>query len=269
MGVLLVLAEAFSVMSATHTSAPLSLTPFFGRRLGWIILTSVLTFAAGGKRGRPLAALVLEKRAKAAARRRATAVATPRTRGLSYLEGSAVRTPTARSYQDKATDFVQWCWRNQMAWSTDRELDHALTIFLDETFFLGASGSDGSTLIAALRHYMPILARDGPAQLPRAMRALHAWKRLAPRRQRLPLPLVALAAMIGAAYAMRRVEAGLRWWPQFRTYLRPGVCDSLKVKQLVPPLAAAGRQYQFWGLLLALARTRSRGRRETSTSPST
>ena len=37
---------------------------------------------------------------------------------------------------------------------------------------------------------------------------------------------------------------------QFRSYLRPGACDALRVSQLIAPTKAAGTGFQTWGLLL-------------------
>jgi hypothetical protein len=56
--------------------------------------------------------------------------------------------------------------------------------------------------------------------------------------------------MMAVAVAWNQLEHAIRWFLQFRTYLRPGECDALKGRNLVRPQPVGGRQYQMWGLLL-------------------
>eukprot|EP00969_Alexandrium_andersonii_P115520 5108082-Alexandrium_andersonii.AAC.1 len=58
----------------------------------------------------------------------------------------------------------------------------------DELFARGKSPEEGSRILAALKFAVPALRRGGSAGLPRASRALVAWRRRTPVLQRLPLP---------------------------------------------------------------------------------
>eukprot|EP00973_Karenia_brevis_P035392 4878225-Karenia_brevis.AAC.1 len=65
--------------------------------------------------------------------------------------------------------------------------------------------------------------------------------RLAPRKMRLPIPLVILAALLGALmYSGGYVEV-MRLLFQYYTYLRPGVNDNVRGGQLPPPSPRAGQ----------------------------
>ena len=112
------------------------------------------------------------------------------------------------------------------------------------------SAEDGSTLLAALKFFKPGYSRLGDCHLPRAHRAVRSWHKVAPTQQRLPFPEVALGAVLGVLLDGNQLLLSLTLLTQFRTYLRPGACDNLKVRQLIPPNTAAGAQFRFWGLLL-------------------
>ena len=177
------------------------------------------------------------------------------TQGMSFLESAAVRVPTLVDYHKRATEFVGWCRSRSLTWRLDTELDYILTLYMDEKFFKGESVEDSSKTLASLKHFVPAISRAGAAALPRALRALGAWRRLAPPRQRLPLPLLALSAMVGWVVANDRLESAWRWWIAFKCYLRPGECDALTGNQLVAPSPLAGYGYQSWGLWLHSSET--------------
>ena len=165
----------------------------FGAPPGLDDVPRLLSLASAGKR----AAATLTVKAKAAAsRQQMLEKRGGHTSGLSFLEETTVRPATAADYKKRASEFIEWCLDDRFGWQTDRELDHILTIYLDKKFFQVDCADDASKFLAGLKQYMPILGRDGPAQLPRAGRVIHAWRKIAPGKQRLPLPLVALAAMI-------------------------------------------------------------------------
>jgi hypothetical protein len=149
--------------------------------------------------------------------------------------------------------FVDWCTKQGADWQTDLLLDHWLVVWFDELFFRGHPVADGTKALAAIKYYVPRVSRTGPGSLPRALRAVASWTKAAPPRQRLPLPAVVLAAMVGAVMSsgwIHAQETALRWWLAFRCYLRPGESDKMTVSSLVAPSSAAGPQYVCWGLHL-------------------
>ena len=161
--------------------------------------------------------------------------------GLSFLVTRAVLPKTVTEYQKAVFAFLAWCSRRRCRWASDLELDAVLLNFGDEEFFNGKSVEVLSKLVAALRHFIPALRKGGTAALPRSFRAMTAWRKLAPGRQRLPLPRIILMALIGAAIKVfAGYDLAAKWLTMFNTYVRPGEADSLRWKQLVPPAAVAG-----------------------------
>ena len=125
-----------------------------------------------------------------------------------------------------------------------------LASFMDRLFFEGREAAEGSKLLAAMKCFLPETSRLGTETLPRSARCVASWLKAAPGLQRLPIPKVILLAIIGSTLRRGALWCAVAFFVQFMTYLRPGVCDALKVKQLIPPQPAAGPQYQLWGLLL-------------------
>jgi hypothetical protein len=153
-------------------------------------------------------------------------------------------------YRTRLRDFVMWCRSQGLTWSSPSSLDEVLVTWLNVLFFRGLAAADGSKMIAAIKFAMPEFSRRGDASLPRSLRAVKCWTRKAPARQRLPLPRC-LACLIAALLARRGEPAmALCIMLSFTCYLRPKEAMSLRANQLVPPTAAAGPGYHYWGLLL-------------------
>jgi hypothetical protein len=169
---------------------------------------------------------------------------------MSYLEAISVNPGTLRDYRARLADFITWATSRGYDGSMPPELDALLVVLFDELYFKGFSSEFEARLIAAMKFFDTSFSRLGQHGLPRACRALTSWRKQAPPVQRLPFPFVALCAVIGWLLARREVEIALNLFLQFRTYVRPGVWDRLKVKQLVPPRPDAGPQYQNWAIIL-------------------
>ena len=177
--------------------------------------------------------------------------ALPTLHQLTYLEGRSVKPATYKDYHRRALAFVQWATAARQAWENYEQLDLCLVLFLDKLFFGGYTGDDASKLVAAVKFFYPDLGRWGAGALPRTSRALAGWGKVVPRRSRMPLPWVLLAAIIGVLLRRGLVEHAVALLVSFVAYLRPGECDSLTSLQLVAPVAAAGGAADVWGLLLA------------------
>eukprot|EP00973_Karenia_brevis_P057301 7970214-Karenia_brevis.AAC.1 len=92
---------------------------------------------------------------------------------------------------------VVWCRERDLAWNNLETLDQVLVVLFGEMFFNGRSAEDANKLIAALTFLLQTFTQAPELQVPRAYRALRGWHRLAPNRQRLLLPWVICAALIG------------------------------------------------------------------------
>lgn len=98
---------------------------------------------------------------------------------------------------------------------------------------------------------IPALRRQGVLRLPRAERALAAWRKAAPPRQRTPLPWLAVSAMVCyVATVLQQPRIAAKWLVAFDTYLRPGELDALTIWQLVPPCGVSTLgTYGLWSIL--------------------
>ena len=171
----------------------------------------------------------------------------PWSRHMSYLELASVGPSTLTDYQRRAEEFLRWCQLHQSDWSTPEELDALLVLWMDEAFFKGLPCSHGSKMIAALKFFAPLALK---MNLPRSSRALKSWEKHAPPLQRLPFPWLALCAVIGVLCHRSLLWTAACLYFQFRTYLRPGECDRLRVRHLIPPVPHPDPRYAWWGLLL-------------------
>ena len=162
---------------------------------------------------------------------------------LSFLKQIAVKPATSKDYRLRVSNFCKWCLDRGLTWRSVEELDAVLTMCFDVAF-KGEPADYGSKLLAALKHFESRVSRLGAFGLPRASRALSSWMKAAPSSQRLPFPWIALCAVLGLLVERGRLASALHLLVAFRSYLRPGASDSLRVKQLVPPQPMAGQAYQ-------------------------
>ena len=167
----------------------------------------------------------------------------------SPLARRGVRPSTEVRYEQAAWDFLTWVQSGGQSWSDTRELDALLTEYFTTLFLDGCDAGAGSVALPALRHFLPAALPRG-SSLPRAARAIKGWRLLAPAAQRLPLPRMAAFAVSADLCRRGHAMMGLAVMVSFVGYLRPGECQALLTRHLVPPRERAGAQYGAWGLLL-------------------
>ena len=103
---------------------------------------------------------------------------------------------------------------------------------------------------AATTHFRLRLSRRGKETLPRAWRALKGWRKSAPGGSNLPMPLLGLHALVGAALYMKQPAFALAVQIAFWAYLRPGELLDLHGHQLVPPHVGKNLCLPFWGIIV-------------------
>ena len=100
-----------------------------------------------------------------------------------FLERRSVHAPVEKDYKNLHRAFEAWCRTPSLPVSTVAEIDEALTLQMNESFFEGRPGTDGRKMLAALGYCVPILTR-GPPKLVRAREAAVGWKKLSPASSR-------------------------------------------------------------------------------------
>ena len=166
--------------------------------------------------------------------------------GMTYLEARSVRQPTIQDYTKRIQEFQAWMSAHGLGASTSFELDLNLIDFMEEMFEAGRGVNDGVRVVAAARFFWPRLTKE----IPRTVRGLKGWQLAAPPQQRMPIPIEALGAIMGALIWSGELELALRLFVQFLTYMRPGECSQLTVKQLVAPQSSSNQSFNFWAILL-------------------
>ena len=168
---------------------------------------------------------------------------------MSYLEVTSVTDPTLRDYRRRLASLRLWCLKNQTDWVCIAELDSLLVRHFDELFWQGHPADHAGKLLASLKFHLPELSPlDGSTAIPRAHRSFRSWQKAAPANQRLPMAFVILCCFIGYAIHLGRRDIAINMLFQYRTYLRPGTCDGLRVRQLVAPQPQAA--LPFWALVV-------------------
>ena len=170
--------------------------------------------------------------------------------GITYLEQRSVGKATLADYQRRARAFVDWCSSLHLDWNDWPQLDTIVVTYFDFLHFHGHSGDDASRLLAALKFFLPPIGRWGDQTLCRASRSLAGWGKCAPRRMRMPLPWLVVAALAGVMLGRGQVEQVIAMILSFACYLRPSECDLLTAMQVVAPVEAAARASGLAALLL-------------------
>ena len=168
----------------------------------------------------------------------------------SHLEGISIGSASMSTYTTFVQEFIVMCSVMFLDWQTDEELDAVIVYILDRMFFNDRPAHDASTMVAALRWYLPRFRRCGAGHLPRTVIALSSYAKRRPGNQRLPLPWVVVCAMIGVLILRGFRSMALHIAIAFWGYLRPSESDRITVGNLIPPTVLAGNQYVEWGILL-------------------
>jgi len=169
---------------------------------------------------------------------------------LTLLEQLAVRPSTETFYRLLLQAFVNYCSEHRRDWSSMVQLDLILADYFTYRYLAGAAANIGSQTVAALAHFTPGLPRQVTSQLPRASRAMQAWRRRTPALTRLPIPKAVMFALAGVLIAWQQAPMAVWLAVAFSAYLRPAEVQRLTTDSIVQPSALAGPAYQFWGLLL-------------------
>eukprot|EP00971_Amphidinium_carterae_P274794 5452987-Amphidinium_carterae.1 len=115
-------------------------------------------------------------------------------------------------------------------------LDTVLAQVIEDMFLDGEPAHQGTALMAAVGWMVPRYSRWGQDCLPLCSQTLAGFKRLAPPKTRLPLPmpLIELLALLMARSG--RWRAALMTMLATYCYLRPGEATSLRMSQIIMPV---------------------------------
>lgn len=179
-----------------------------------------------------------------------------------FLGMAAYATSTSDKYRRAVARFLRWMHREGHAPLSARELDSALTAYLNDLYVSegGRCRSYGESALAGIQMLLPELRR----RLPVSARALRGWRRLAPPVAHPPITRD-LAALVGTAMALRgKWQQGVAVLLAFDGYLRVGELLSLRREDVAlrgdPRVGSAGLLLR--GPILRLAVTK-RGKNQS------
>ena len=138
--------------------------------------------------------------------------------------------------------------------TTVADIDEALTLLMNESFFEERPGTDGKKMLAALGYCIPLLTRGSP-ELVRAREAAVGWKKLSPAHSRLPTPWPIVCLLIARLVMMQCFEAAQAVALTFVLYLRPSETLGLTATCLAPPSPLGGLATDKWCVTLPPAET--------------
>jgi len=154
---------------------------------------------------------------------------------LPLLAQLAVQVPTGDPYRDYLNTFLRTMELSSVEHIPPESLDRYLSDFFDLRFMQGYAAEQGEKTLAALQHFHPEYGKFGRHSLPLTGRCLKGWRRIAPGHARLPIPWLALMAMVGQALFENQTSLALALLIMFFCYLRPGETMELVGDHLVPP----------------------------------
>ena len=178
--------------------------------------------------------------------------------GRTVLETIVVRAPTRRSYLRRLAKLARRCGMaialdvtgEELDRTQDRiilflgqmcsaNLDAAVADHLNEEFFEGTTGSEGSRLLAALAWAFASVGKQ-VCNLPRSRTCSIALRRLAPGESRLPVPESLLFVVANELIARGRLQQGVAVLVAHHCYLRPGELSRTTWQMVHPPVSASG-----------------------------
>ena len=154
----------------------------------------------------------------------------PRGPDQTLLESAAVAPRTAEEYKHKITLFQSFCKIQKFKTRKPKDVDDALTLFLNQSFIEGWSIAEANKCVAAVMDWKPQISKH---QLPRSRRALQGWKNLDPGVTRPPLPWSLIALIVIQMIENKCLVEAMAVLLMFVVYARPGEVFGLRRKDLV------------------------------------
>ena len=126
--------------------------------------------------------------------------------------------------------FQGYCRIHQLETTTSCQIDHALTLFLNQGFSEGMDISEAAKFFASVMEANPVVGRTG---LVRSKRALKGWKNLDPGNSRSPLAWPFISLMATTLMQLGLPHAALCILTMFSTYIRPSEALKIRCQDLV------------------------------------
>ncbi|CAL1160112.1 unnamed protein product, partial [Cladocopium goreaui] len=165
---------------------------------------------------------------------------------LTILEQKSISTEVRHQYQSFLLKFESFCRDSGLKWPLVKDVDAILADFLDVMFLDNRPAAEGEKVVAAVEFNNVKLK----GCLVRSKRALRGWRKERPPQSRLPLPRLVAAGMAMVLASQGLKSMALKVMLDHDTYLRPGESIDIRCKDVIPPVAGAGKQYRWYGIVV-------------------
>lgn len=167
---------------------------------------------------------------------------------MTILEKRSVSKEVELQYTAYQEMFKSFCTEQDLPWPPLAAVDTDIYMadMMDWMFLQGKSSNEGEKVLAAVEYGFIHLK----GKMPRSRKALRGWRKEMPPESRLPAPMLMVYGLAMALASLGEKEMGLKVLTDFDCYLRPGEGLSLLARNIIPPVAAAGPQYQTFCLVV-------------------
>ena len=176
-----------------------------------------------------------------------TEILEAKSQGLALLEKKAVQAKTEAYYTKEYTEFMSFVKESRLTVGSAASMDSALCQHMTSQFLAGHPSHKGDKLVAAVCHSHAQFSKHGPQSLPRTIRAMKGWRRLAPGQSRKAWPLAVWSAVAMEMVRVHQVRMALFTLTALASYARPSELLACKVFCLVQPTAQVT---DHWAILL-------------------
>ncbi len=157
------------------------------------------------------------------------------------LEEASVAPGTRQKYLKALVEFEAFLAARAVVLTSPSDVDKALTDYLNFMFMDGHEIHEANFLYAAWIWSHPDYGSKGQHPLPRTVRAINGWRKLAPGFTRPPMPWACLALTVQWLLTSNNLEASLAILTIFVCYLRPSEALRLPAEDLVEPSQSCPR----------------------------
>ena len=175
------------------------------------------------------------------------------------LQKRAVGSTTLRDYKKKYGELLEFACRQGLKLDSldDETTDSVIADFCDELYLNGCQNDAGYKLISAWKYFHPEYNRGGGMRLPLTTQCMKGWKKAAPSRSRVPLPLEWCFGLLACLLTTEAEQAAILLMLIFDTYARPGELSELQWEDVVPPVAS--RESSFLRHVTLVIKPQERG----------
>jgi hypothetical protein len=169
------------------------------------------------------------------------------TLGHGALADLSITESTLRDYLQRLSRFWDYVREKDLETGHDTGLDKALAAYCNQEWVNGELSHEGEKLRAAFEAAYP----DAKHKMPRLVRTIKGWKKVAPGGKRHAIPEAAVDLVTSLMVERDHMSMGLYLQLTFSLFARPGETMKLRIKDVVPPVKWAGKKMQNWSILLA------------------